>query len=73
MNAVYKLFPLKEEELDDFFAKLRDKESPIFGLNVTVPYKEKVLKYLDEKDWARYNYAGFAKLKVSICGEKVVE
>jgi shikimate dehydrogenase len=26
---------------------LRDKESPIFGLNITVPYKETTLKYLD--------------------------
>jgi len=47
VDAAYELFPLKEEELDGFFAKLRDKESPIFGLNVTVPYKETALKYLD--------------------------
>ena len=45
--AVYKLFPVKESELDDFFRKLRDPRSPIFGLNVTVPYKEQVLRYLD--------------------------
>jgi len=47
VDAVYKLFPLQEEELADFFQKLRAKDSPIFGLNVTVPYKEKVLPYLD--------------------------
>ena len=47
VDALYKLFPLREDELDGFFEKLHDKESPIFGLNVTVPYKEMVLKYLD--------------------------
>lgn len=47
VDAVYKLFPLKDEEVDAFFRELRDVKSPIFGLNVTVPYKERVLKYLD--------------------------
>jgi len=48
VEASYKLFPVKEDELDDFFQKLRDKSNPIFGLNVTVPYKERVLNYLDK-------------------------
>jgi shikimate dehydrogenase len=47
VDAVYERFPLKEDELAGFFQKLRDEESPIFGLNVTVPYKEKVIPYLD--------------------------
>ncbi len=47
VEALYKLFPLEENELDDFFDQLRQKDSPIFGLNVTVPYKEKVIAYLD--------------------------
>jgi len=47
VKAQYKLFPLEEDELDDFFKKLKDKNSPIFGINVTVPYKETVLKYCD--------------------------
>ena len=47
VDAVYNLFPLKEDELDQFFADLHQDDSPIFGLNITVPYKEKVLKYLD--------------------------
>ena len=47
VNAEYCLFPLKEEELKDFFTKLHDKKSFIFGLNVTVPYKEKVIPYMD--------------------------
>lgn len=47
VDAVYKTFPLAESDLDNFFKELKKKESPIFGLNVTVPYKEKVLKHLD--------------------------
>lgn len=47
VDAVYKLFPLKEEELKDFFKKLHDDDSEIFGLNITVPYKEKALEYCD--------------------------
>lgn len=47
VDAVYKLFPLQESELDKFFVDLHKLSSPIFGLNVTVPYKEAVLKYLD--------------------------
>ncbi len=47
VDADYRLFPLKEEELKGFFEDLKRKDSPIFGLNVTIPYKEKVLKFLD--------------------------
>ncbi|MFA5087984.1 MAG: shikimate dehydrogenase [Candidatus Omnitrophota bacterium] len=47
VDAEYKVFPLKEEELKGFFAGLHEKTSPIFGLNVTVPYKEKVIPLLD--------------------------
>jgi len=47
VKATYELFPLKEEELESFFHDLKEKDSVIFGLNVTVPYKEKVIKYLD--------------------------
>jgi shikimate dehydrogenase len=47
VNAEYRLFPLEEEELDAFFKELKDEACPIFGLNVTVPYKEKVLEYMD--------------------------
>lgn len=44
INARYLLFELKPEELKGFFASLREKN--IYGLNVTVPYKEKALLYL---------------------------
>jgi len=45
--ACYKLFPLEENELDEFFEGLKQEDSEIFGLNVTVPYKERVMKYMD--------------------------
>ncbi len=47
INAEYQLFPLLEEELENFFQELRMQSNPIMGLNVTVPYKEKVLEYFD--------------------------
>ncbi len=51
VNAVYKLFPLvDQEELKLFMEDLKEENNPIFGLNVTVPYKEDVLPYLDSID-----------------------
>ncbi len=47
VNAVYQRFPLKEEELPEFFTHLQEKNSCILGLNVTVPYKEKVIAYMN--------------------------
>lgn len=41
----YGLWQMPEEELDRFFA-----ERDFDGINVTIPYKRKVLEYLDETD-----------------------
>ena len=41
----YELKELKAEELDGFFEKREFK-----GINVTIPYKETVIPYLDEID-----------------------
>lgn len=46
INAEYSLFPIKSKEVEDFLNSLRDKN--IKGLNVTVPYKEKVIEFMDE-------------------------
>jgi len=43
-DAEYKVFPL--ESIEDF-PKLLDSEPTLAGLNVTIPYKEKVIPYLD--------------------------
>lgn len=50
VDAVYKLFPLQKEDLASFFDCLRKKDSSIFGLNVTIPYKENVISFLDSMD-----------------------
>lgn len=47
IEAIYELFPLKEEEVEHFVRNLKDEKSHIFGINVTVPYKEKVIPFLD--------------------------
>ncbi len=47
VDALYTLFPLKEEEIEPFLRDLKLENSPIFGLNVTVPYKETVVPFLD--------------------------
>ena len=46
INAVYDKIKLEESELKDFINKLRNDE--IHGINVTVPFKNKVIKYLDK-------------------------
>ena len=46
INAVYDKIKLEETELKDFINKLRNEE--IHGINVTVPFKNKVIKYLDK-------------------------
>ena len=46
-DASYELFPLKQiEEFPEFLSSQKD----LAGLNVTIPYKEKIIPYLDELD-----------------------
>lgn len=45
INAEYQLFSLKEEEIPVFMRQLNN--SNIYGLNVTIPYKEKAISFLD--------------------------
>lgn len=47
LDAEYKIFSVEPEGLRNFFLDLREEGSPIFGLNVTVPYKQAVIEYLD--------------------------
>ena len=46
INATYEKIKLEEDELENFIKKLRNDE--IHGINVTVPFKNKVIKYLDK-------------------------
>ena len=45
IDAVYEKKKINELELQDIVSKIRKNE--IFGANVTVPYKSKIIKYLD--------------------------
>jgi len=45
INAKYKLFPLQEKELKPFLNNLKKKN--ICGLNITLPYKQDVLRLAD--------------------------
>jgi shikimate dehydrogenase len=45
ISAEYKLFEVKPEELGNFFNRL-DQQN-IYGFNVTIPHKEKVLEFIE--------------------------
>lgn len=46
----YEKWELTENELESFIQRVRKNNSDILGFNVTIPYKEKIIKYLDELD-----------------------
>ena len=46
INAIYEKIKLEESQLKDFINKLRGEE--IHGINVTIPFKNKVIKYIDK-------------------------
>ena len=46
IKAVYEKMKLSENELGGFVKKIRNNE--IDGINVTVPFKEKIIKFVDE-------------------------
>ncbi len=45
IKAVYNLFEVRPVELEDFILSLKEKN--ICGLNITIPYKEKILDYVN--------------------------
>ncbi len=49
IKARYKLFELEAGQLEGFLGNL--KKNNIAGFNVTIPYKEKILPYLDFKSF----------------------
>ncbi len=50
VNFTYDKWELNENELEQFIQKVRDLDSLIIGFNVTIPYKEKIIPYLDKLD-----------------------
>ena len=49
INAQYRLFEVKPQELKDFFSSAHEKG--IRGFNVTIPHKENAVAFLDEKSF----------------------
>ena len=64
--AEYRLFEIPPQDLDRFFASLV--ENNILGLNVTIPYKEKVLTYLDKVSESAGLIGAVNTIKVSTQG-----
>ena len=46
----YDKWELTEDELESFIKSVKKANSDILGFNVTIPYKEKIIQYLDELD-----------------------
>ena len=46
----YEKWEIEEDKLGVFIDSVKDKKSEILGFNVTIPYKEKIIKYLDKLD-----------------------
>lgn len=48
LDTSYSIFEVEDDEVGNFVNGLRKKD--ISGINITIPYKEKVIPYLDELD-----------------------
>jgi len=59
-DANYDVFPL--EKIDDFTALYQNKEN-LIGLNVTIPYKQQVIPFLDELDETSANIGAVNTVK----------
>lgn len=49
VDFYYKLFDIEKKDIDDFIEGL--KENNIMGFNVTIPYKQYIIKYLDKIEY----------------------
>lgn len=67
-DAEYKIFPL--ESITDF-QKLLESEPNLAGLNVTIPYKEKVIPYLDRLEGAAAETAAVNVIHFDRSGSKL--
>ncbi|MCT2537633.1 shikimate dehydrogenase [Aquibacillus koreensis] len=48
IDGTYHLFETTEDQLENTFEQIRDRG--VDGFNITVPYKQKIMKFLDELD-----------------------
>lgn len=61
INARYLNFSIEESEIEDFIKSVKILKIP--GFNVTVPYKESIIKYLDEIDETAKNIGAVNTVK----------
>ena len=47
LDLIYEKWPLPEGDLKEFIASVKMENSSVLGFNVTIPYKEIILSYLD--------------------------
>ena len=62
VDCKYDVFPL--EKIEDFVELCNDKKN-LIGLNVTIPYKEKTIPFLDELDETAANIGAVNTIKFS--------
>ena len=62
VDCKYDVFPL--EKIEDFVELCNDKKN-LIGLNVTIPYKEKIIPFLDELDETAANIGAVNTIKFS--------
>jgi len=67
-DAVYDNYPM--ESLDGLMDLIR-RESSLLGLNVTIPYKSEVIKYLDHIDPEAEEIGAVNVIKIARSGDKV--
>lgn len=71
IHACYKLFPIENIQL---FHEILEKNPTIEGLNVTIPYKEQIVPYLDElnKTAAEIGAVNVIKIKKDVNQVKLI-
>ena len=69
IHASYELFPLNKIE---FINKIIGENPDLNGLNVTMPYKNKVIPFLDEIDPIARDVQAINTIKITRKGEKIV-
>ena len=67
-GRIYKLFPLSS--IDEFPGLIR-REKELAGLNVTIPYKKKIIGFLDEMDPSAEEIGAVNTILISRDGERI--